>query len=109
VILFSFATRPLSGPGLCVDAARWVFECTREHIGFTEQRRFIEQDEWGSSGDYYWIARCGWAFGYLVAQYDGFHEVLRLGPICLTWCNSFDGTDRWWPCRRLPPSTKETP
>lgn len=100
MILFTFATRPLSGPHLCVDGARWVFEVCTDHIGFTEQRRDHKTGRWWGECMYYWLAWDRWRWGYLAAQYDGYHEVIGLGPLCLTWSNSFDGSDREWPWTR---------
>lgn len=99
MVLFKFWMRSLSGPHLCVDAGRWVFEVCRHHIGFTEQRRSKDDGHWEYDCQYYWIA---WAWpprwwGYAGSQYDGFHETLGIGPMCLTWSNSFDRNGRTWP------------
>ena len=102
MILFSFAFRPLSGPHLVVNGARWVFEVCSDHIGFTEQRRYAKTGEWVGggwmdAGYYYWVATCRRGWGYFCAQYDGFHEMFRVGGLCVTWCHSFDGDEREWP------------
>ena len=105
MILFEFWRRTLSGPHLTVNAGRWVFEVCTDHIGFSEQRRHTESDTWGTCGHYYWLAWTAppgpWR-GYHGVQYDGYHESFGVGFICLTWCNSFDGTSRESPWRSAP-------
>ena len=98
MILFAFWRKVFEPePHLCVDAGRWVFEVCKDHIGFTEQRRLNGHADWSDDGHYYWLAWPARVQGYFAAQYDGFHEVFGLGPVCATWCNSFDGEQRAWP------------
>ncbi len=76
-----------------------MFEIESDHVGFTEQRRMKSSGEWTDCGYYYWLARAHpeLPHGYTAVQYDGCHEAMRLGPVCATWSNSYDGTDREWP------------
>ena len=89
MILFSFFSKQMTGPGLSVDAGRWAFEVCADYVGLSEQRRFIRSGRWESCGRYLWIARScrrwGGYWGYYAALHDGYHEAFGVGPVCLTW------------------------
>lgn len=83
-------TRPLI---LKVPRAwRWIFEIANYGIGFQEQVRFSEYDDWRDGVRYYMIYLT-WHFylGFRHVYYDGAHCSFTLGFIQFSWTGDRNG------------------